>query len=348
MPTISREEAWEVFLKEGKSSSHFVCFLAGLEFFKATDGTVFAYREKKKMCLLALDPMGWQSSTLSDSLSELQTEMGNKALGFVGIEEEFSTALTQRDYSILKVAEEPWIDLKKGLARGNSGKSVRAAINRARKNNVQVELKSNHEILTHPELREEIHGIFEQWKKMHGIYMGGFLNTTEPFYASKERYYFVARWEGKIVGFLVASPIPKIQSIYLEDLFRIPNAPRGVAELLISHAILYLKDKGYAKVSLGAVTLREIKAISKIPALFKALTKVLEFIVRSLANYSGLDVFRSRFSPHEWRPIFLALHKPHGNVGTTAWLSLLLNLFTAFHAQTEWMGPEILEQIQNL
>jgi lysylphosphatidylglycerol synthetase-like protein (DUF2156 family) len=76
-----------------------------------------------------------------------------------------------------------------------------------------------------------------------------------PFRHADHKKYFIARADGKLVGFLAASPVPVRKGWYLEDVLREPDAPAGTATLLVFEALQSLRKDGAELATLGTTPL---------------------------------------------------------------------------------------------
>src|SRR5437868_500754 len=57
MPFVTRSEAFAHFLCHGRNSSHFVWFLADLQFFQTSNHCIFGFKTRGKVTLIALEPL---------------------------------------------------------------------------------------------------------------------------------------------------------------------------------------------------------------------------------------------------------------------------------------------------
>ena len=76
-----------------------------------------------------------------------------------------------------------------------------------------------------------------------------------PFLHPDHKRYFTARVGERLVGFLAVSPIPLRKGWYLEDVIREPNAPNGMATLLVAETLKRLKEEGAVLATLGTAPL---------------------------------------------------------------------------------------------
>jgi phosphatidylglycerol lysyltransferase len=130
----------------------------------------------------------------------------------------------------------------------------------------------------------------------------GWLVALDPFLHSEYKKYFTARVNGRLVGFLAASPIPARRGWYLEDVLREPDAPQGTATLLVVEALAQLKAEGAALATLGTSPLCTDGPVD-VPTEHRVVSRALEVASRRLAgfyNFEGLRRFKGKFVPSWW------------------------------------------------
>src|SRR5205807_7232803 len=119
---------------------------------------------------------------------------------------------------------------------------------------------------------------------------------------SEYKKYFAARVNGKLVGFLAASPIPARKAWYLEDVLREPDAPSGTATLLVMEALARLQEEGAALATLGTSPLATDGG-DDVPTEHRMTRRILDIASRRLAgfyNFEGLRRFKAMFVPSWW------------------------------------------------
>jgi len=126
--------------------------------------------------------------------------------------------------------------------------------------------------------------------------------ALDPFMHSEYKKYFAARANGKLVGFLAASPIPARKGWYLEDVISEPNAPQGTATLLVVEALKRLKEEGATLATLGTAPLATDgpnDVVTEHPVVARALDMASRRL-GNLYNFDGLRRFKGKFVPSWW------------------------------------------------
>src|SRR3984893_16155686 len=147
----------------------------------------------------------------------------NRVVAFVPTSAEFARLITPHDFTAVKVGASPYFDLDSWNPRGDCAKNLRAGVNQARRAAVEVEMISEG---VDESLKKETAQLCMGWlSSRRSATTFGWLIALDPFLHSEYKKYFAARVNGKLVGFLAASPIPARKAWYLEDVLRESCAP---------------------------------------------------------------------------------------------------------------------------
>ncbi|MBC7385532.1 MAG: DUF2156 domain-containing protein [Cryobacterium sp.] len=334
MPMIGREEAYSKFKRLGFNSSHFVWFLADLKFFETSKGYVFGFAVVGDVTLFALEPLAPDPiASFSEAWDEVCREISPKISAFISVYDPFLTDLKPHGFRSVKIGSEPWVKLTEWMPSGNSGKGVRSARNHAVKAGVRVEEWVAGDLEHDQKKRELFKEIYADWSSEQWLKLSGFTLATDAFQRMSDRRYFVVKSPEKIEGYLVASPVPKTRSYYLEDIILRRNAPKGSGELLTLEAMGALnRDQAY-EASLGVVATANSEDEAKntdLPPLVRFLLVTVPSQLSAFYNAEGMELYRKRFKPHRWADINLAVRCPEGMNETVAWLKSFFALFRAF------------------
>jgi phosphatidylglycerol lysyltransferase len=137
---------------------------------------------------------------------------------------------------------------------------------------------------------------------------------TTPFTLGRilDRLVFVAEQEGRVVGFLVASPVPARRGWLVEQIVRGSGAPNGTAELLLDAAFTAMISDGSAYVTLGLAPLSDRAGKGPIvdPWWLRWMLRWVRAHGRRFYNFDGLDRFKAKFDPEWWEPVFAVTNQP--------------------------------------
>lgn len=322
---------------EARESLHATWATAELEYFRARNGVLFAGVFRGNPLLLAADPIyDGDPAKLAEGLADLLREFPRaRSLAFAGVSARLLAAIPRR-YAVqaIQIGHEPWIDLAAHEPRGNRGRGIRSARNRALRAGVRVARIDGFRIArAGSDERRRIAGLLAAWRNQGMLEIGGFLQPVDPFHDAANRFYFVARdRRGEWVGFLAATRIGETRSILLEDLVLDPRAEDGTGELLTLEALRHFSEKGFAEASLGAVSLTRVASHPDFPpsrAVGRALSAFLRF-VRLFYNAEGIELFRKRFPVRDWSPLHLGIARVDGVApGGAEWTGAILALLLA-------------------
>jgi phosphatidylglycerol lysyltransferase len=182
-----------------------------------------------------------------------------------------------------------------------SKRSLRAQLARARNKHVTVERWDHRNRGTVAEIGECLIDWLEA-KRMPPL---GFMTTPWTLGHLRDRQVHVARnADGRVVGFLLASPVPARRGWLFEQIVRRPDAPNGTAELLIDAGFRQAAENGAAFVTLGLAPLSP-RAGSDAPWWLAPIFVASWRWGRVLYDFAGLDQFKAKFQPTEWLPVYI-------------------------------------------
>jgi phosphatidylglycerol lysyltransferase len=192
--------------------------------------------------------------------------------------------------------------------------SLRAQLHRARNKGVAVVEWPPERATEHPELRR----CLQEWLETRGLPPLHFLVEPETLSALEDRRIFVAERAGRVVGFVVTSPVPARKGWLTEQFVRGHQAPNGTVELILDAAVRAVAAGGAEYVTMGLVPLSER---TWLPAAYNPLwLRLLLTWVRAhgrrFYNFVGLEAFKSKFHPREWEPIFAVSNEARFSPGT--------------------------------
>jgi phosphatidylglycerol lysyltransferase len=188
--------------------------------------------------------------------------------------------------------------------------SLRAQRNRARNKGVAVHPWSPEAAHDHPDLA----ACLAEWLSTRRLPALHFMVEPHTLGRLAGRRIFVAEREGAVVGFLVASPVPRRAGWLLEQVIRGRAAPNGTAELLIDAAVRALAAEGSTYLTLGLAPLaRRPGAGVQQPANPLWLRLLLGWVRahgRRFYNFEGLEFFKAKFQPLRWEPVYAISNEP--------------------------------------
>lgn len=206
--------------------------------------------------------------------------------------------------------------------------SLRAQLSRAR--NKRVTTRTVEKI--DPALAAALRSCLDEWMSRRGLPPLHFLIETETLENLVDRRVVIAECAGRIVGFLLATPIPARSGWLIEQLVRCSAAPNGTVEALLHHAARMLDDQGAVMLTLGLAPLarRGAPIVNRSPSWTRAFLAALRSHGRRFYNFEGLEQFKSKFAGSSWDPVYLSL-APGTRLPRT-----LLAVTAAFSGEALW------------
>ena len=272
------------------------------------DGAII-YGEFGRVWLAAGEPLAApEDKTALARQFAAQARRQNRVVAFVPATTSFADSIESQDFSAVKVGAAPYFDLKTWNPRGDSAKKMRAEVNQARRAGVTVEpLKQIDD-----DVRQEAAELCLRWLgKRRAAASFGWLVALDPFRHADHKKYFIARAQGKLVGFLAASPVPARKGWYLEDVLREPDAPPGTATLLVFEALQALKKDGAELATLGTTPLAS-DGPNEISTQHLVVARALQIAARRFSgfyNFDGLRRFKNKFAPSWWESEYVVAQR---------------------------------------
>lgn len=206
--------------------------------------------------------------------------------------------------------------------------SLRQQIRRAANKGVRIEEWDPVSASAAPGLRQCLEG----WLEARRLPPLRFLAEPHTLDRLEGRRVFVAVQAKKVVGFLIASPIPRRAGWLFEQVIRCTDAPNGTAESLIDTAMRTVASGGAQYVTLGLVPLARRGTTPypvQNPLWLRLVLAWARAHGRRFWNFDGLEVFKAKFQPEEWEPIFAIANSSRFSP------RLLLGIAHAFHPEAD-------------
>lgn len=178
--------------------------------------------------------------------------------------------------------------------------SLRAQLARARNKGVEVARWSTEAAASDPRLRR----CLADWLRHRGLPPMHFLVEPDTLGILAGRTVHVAQQQDRIVGFLVASPVPLRRGWLVEQIVRSSDAPNGTTELLLDAAVRDHRDAEYLTLGMAPLSHRAGASVPDQPLWIDALLLWLRAHGRRFYNFAGLESFKAKFMPESWEPLY--------------------------------------------
>lgn len=189
----------------------------------------------------------------------------------------------------------------------------------------------------------------QEWLGRLAISPLKFLTEPVDFENADGRQFFVATQNDKVVGYLVACPIPATSGRLVEEIARRPDAPNGTTEALIAHAMEAFAKENVESVTLGLAPLSRLGAPND--ALAKGAVglalKWMKVHGRRFYNFEGIESYKAKMQPDEWIPVYAVVRGQwklrhigaivEAFTGETPMRAIVRFTWTAFCQELRWM-----------
>ena len=153
----------------------------------------------------------------------------------------------------------------------------------------------------------ELHQILGEWLASRGLPPMSFVLEADVLDRLGDRRVFVAESPAGRQGFLIASPVPARNGWLAELVVRRPSAPNGTAEMLIDAAVTRLGGDYF---TLGLAPLARMQGAEPNPLWLRLMLSWIQAHGRRFYNFQGLEYFKSKFDPPEWKPVYALMLGP--------------------------------------
>lgn len=275
---------------------------------RETEGAV-AYNEYGKVWLVPGDPLASveKLAQVSDCFLQKARAEG-RVVGFMPATEQFARQSSGLGLRAIRIGSAPYFDLATWAPRGDRAKKARAGVNQARRAGVYV----NEVMKVDEQLIRETTCLCKSWlTTRRSAIRFEWLFSVDPFQHQEKKKYFTARdANGRLVGFLAASPIPARHGWYLEDVLRSKNAPNGTTDLLVVEVLDSLKRSGAKLATLGTA-LRATEGVADPDVYVSPMLSKAAWLVGGcfsvFYNFDGVRHFKAKFAPSWWESEYVLI-----------------------------------------
>lgn len=200
-----------------------------------------------------------------------------------------------------KLGEEAFVPLQTFSLEGSSRKGLRHTYNKASKEGMAFRIASTEEV---PALLSQLKQISDSWLAEKNTREKGFsLGAFDEIYLAHFPVALLER-EGKILAFANLWTTGTKAELSIDLMRHLPEAPRSVMEYLFICLMLWGKEQGYQRFSLGMAPFSGLEAHVLAP-LWAKLGAFLFRHGEHFYNFRGLREYKDKFDP-VWEPKYLA------------------------------------------
>jgi phosphatidylglycerol lysyltransferase len=246
---------------------------------------------------------------LSSILTEwLEFASESKGTVFFGAERRLYEELSQRPrFCAVAMGGQPLWTPESFRDSVEKHPSLRAQLARAIHKGVSV----SEATLIDATLLDQLRTLLDRWLATRGLPPLHFLVEPNTLVELRDRKFYVARLNDRVVGLLTLCPIPTRKGWLTEQFVRDPEAPNGTIELLLHHAASDLATQDLYRDGLFTMGMVPLSAQSETlgfgdppPGWFELLKRWSRAHGRRFYNFGGLEAFKNKFQPDSWEPIW--------------------------------------------
>jgi phosphatidylglycerol lysyltransferase len=273
--------------------------------FSAGEDAVVGYVSRGSWLLAAGEPICAREN-LAETVAcfEAFARSGNRSVCYVCAAEPMRQLLAgSAEHSAIAMGAQPVWNPAEWPRIVRSRRSLRAQLSRSLNKGVRIESLAPADDV-HDGDDGEIRRTLAEWLQSRRLPPMHFLVEPEVLAGVvDDRILLVARREGRIVAFLVASPVTGRNGFLIEELARSPRAPNGTSELLIDAAMNRFADAGCTYATMGLVALAQGTTGGN-PLWMRGLMHIARAHANRFYNFRGLERFRAKMHPASWEKLY--------------------------------------------
>lgn len=353
MKNSELEKVRRIILKFGWNSTSYQIINPGIQhwFANAEDGMT-GYVSTPKVSVVGGAPI-CSKERLEKVANEFELDAARdkKRVCYFGAEERLEKIYEKSpNYAKVLLGAQPVWDPHNWVEIIANHTSLRAQLNRAKNKGVRVTEWLPEKAQNNPSLIDTL----SKWLDSKGLPPLGFMVEPNTLSHLADRRIFVSEQNGKVIGFVLISPVATRNGWLFEQFVHNPDSPNGTVELMIDAAMRAMAEDDYEYATLGLSPLSvraEIEPFEN-PVWLRFFLAWLRRHAQRFYNFDGLDAFKSKLYPDNWEPIFAISNEPKFSPST---LYAILSAFSgnapfkliggglgrAFFTEIKWLKQRI-------
>jgi phosphatidylglycerol lysyltransferase len=296
-------KARELIMSHGSNATAYQILNPGIaHWFSEAGDALVGYVSRGAWLMVAGEPV-CPPERLASAIAEFETFARNRDchVCYVLAAEPIRKLLADsRHHAVIAIGAQPVWNPAEWSSQVRARRSFRAQLHRSINKGVYIEAVHAAAWAQNPEIRRTL----LEWLESRRMPPMHFL--VEPEVLSgvvDDRQLLVARREGQVIAFLVASPVAACNGYLIEELARSPRAPNGTSELLIDAAMNRFAEEGCEYVTMGLVALAAGTTQTN-PLWLRGLMHVARAHANRFYNFRGLEKFRAKMHPAGWEKLY--------------------------------------------
>jgi len=300
-------EAREIVQKYGWNTTCSQILNPGIELWYAKGGdAVVGYVRRARVRVVVGAPV-CSEERLDEVLDEWHADCDRARDGvcYFGAEARLRSRLgTCPGFSNVVLGAQPVWSTSSFVKAFEQSRSLRYQLSRARNKGVTVEEWPS-ERGDDPRLWR----ILDEWLATRGLPAMRFMVEPNTLAQLGDRRLFVGMRAGVPVGFVVLSPVPARDGWLTEQFPRGRGAPNGTIDLILYEAVRAVREDTF--VTMGIVPLSKRAGTEEgNPSWLNGVLGWARAHGRRFYDFEGLDLFKAKFGPDHWEPIYAISREP--------------------------------------
>ena len=287
----------------GNHVSHLFFLKDKDQFWTKDQNVLIVYKQIFDKYIVLGDPIG-EESALSNALKEFNEFCKRKRVKpvYYQINPRYMQLYHDAGFRFMKLGEEALIKLANFSIEGKKGAKLRTRVNKFTRNGFTFSvLEAPHS----SKLIKEIKSISDCWlgtEKEKGFSVVSFKDD----YVARFPIAILHNAEGKIMAFATLATDYK-KTVTIDLMRNCKQSPHGTMDVLFTKIILWAKESGYEKCSLGMAPLANVGNCDH-SLISERMIRLVYRYGNKKYNFKGLKEFKSKFAT-DWEPKYLAYKK---------------------------------------
>lgn len=333
---VTRDEVVDFLRRFGRNTNSFLLAYGGFDWFRSDDPPgLVAYVRSGRTFVIGGDPLCAPADTETVLNAFARRVSGRGRVALVLTSRWLVPNLSALGFGTVCVGSDPFFDLRKWAPRGDAGKPIRAAVNRATRLGAEV---TSYRPDQGRDLRieGEMRTCLDSWlATRQGVEMR-FFSAVRPMDRVEEKRFFCAWQDGHVSAFVACSPLYARGAWLVEDIVRRPDAVTGATEWLIRTAFESLAASGVAEATLGLSPLDDASDGDGRAGRRRTL-RIVAAGLRPFYNFRGMQHYKSKFVPTRWEPVYVAFRPDRLSPGLIIDIMNALIPGGVLHLATDWL-----------
>jgi phosphatidylglycerol lysyltransferase len=270
-------------------------------FFSSSGRSVIAYRVANDIAIALGDPVGLEAEIEPTVCQFLQMCRENGwGVAFYQTLPDFVPVYRRLRLKKLKIGDDAMVDLPEFSLEGKSKRELRSKVHQFEDMGIHM---LEYQSPVPDDIIAQLKAVSDQWLEIPGRRERGFtLGHFDPDYLRSKPVLAVVDTTGTVLAFINLISINRSE-ITGDLMRRRTDVPNGVMDYLFIKLILYARERGYARVSLGMAPMTGFQEHEEATVEERAIHGLFQKL-NFLFSFRGLHHYKAKFAT-SWEPRYL-------------------------------------------